>query len=588
MASRELPVRGARTLALNLIQAEREVFPLNIAIDDAAEEDDRASTASDFSANSEEDEVLEANDLEEVSSSSSDSEVEISQTEAINGRQLESSSGVQWRLQMQDGVQGRAPAINLFRGRAGFSAGLHPANRKEAFLVIMQHFVDITVQYTNAAGRRFSQENTWRRTDEEEILAFIGLHLLAGVFKGHHRDTKELWSERDGHLLCIATMSFERFLQLKKAMRFDDSRRRDRNDKLAPIRAIVDGFNAALRTVYNPGPYLCVDEMLIEFHGRVSFRQYIPSKPGKFGIKVFWCVDVDNTVPVKAVVYIGGGTTREDDPRPFAHRIVLELAADHLHAGRNITADNFFTSKQLCEDLLQQNTTFLGTVRQNRRELPPAAKLVTGRVRGDSKHYYTENISLCSFWDKKSCPVLLMSSMHRGPLNNTQSREEGKPDMVLEYNRTKGAVDNLDKLVRGYSCKRKCRRWPYSVAMSLVDVAVVCAHKMMVSQCESLDDHNTFRKELAYELCHPLMNRRIQQPHLRVRIKHALLQLGVEAPSPPNRPAADHQAKSEKLKRCSFCPRNLDKKTRQMCWHCQKHVCADHQVVFCQSCSEDM
>ena len=122
-----------------------------------------------------------------------------------------------------------------------------------------------------------------------EILAFIGLHLLAGVFKAHHRDLRELWTHRDGHLCFRATMSCERFLQLKKAFRFDDSRRRDTTDKLSPVHNMVEAFNATLKSVYTPGPFLCVDEMLVEFHGRVQFRQYMymPAKPGKFGIKSF-------------------------------------------------------------------------------------------------------------------------------------------------------------------------------------------------------------------------------------------------------------------------------------------------------------
>ena len=42
-----------------------------------------------------------------------------------------------------------------------------------------------------------------------------------------------------------------------------------------------------LRQRFEPSTNLTVDEQLVEFHGRVRFRQYIDSKPGKFGIKTF-------------------------------------------------------------------------------------------------------------------------------------------------------------------------------------------------------------------------------------------------------------------------------------------------------------
>ncbi len=58
-------------------------------------------------------------------------------------------------------------------------------------------------------------------------------------------------------------MSFKRFKQIKMAFRFDD--------KLAPVRDIIIAFNNALHENYTPGLFLCVNEILIEFHGRVNF-----------------------------------------------------------------------------------------------------------------------------------------------------------------------------------------------------------------------------------------------------------------------------------------------------------------------------
>lgn len=415
------------------------------------------------------------------------------------------------------------------------------------------------------------------------LLPFSTCFYLLGVFKSHHRNANEMWSERDGITLCRATMSFKRFAQLKMAFRFDDSRRRDRRDKLAAVRHIVAAFNLAIRNNYTPGPFLCVDEMLIEFHGRVSFRQYIPTKPGKFGIKVFWCVDAENTMPVKCIVYIGEGTIPHNQ-RTFSHNIVMNLVEEYLDAGRNVTGDNFFTSHALITELSNRQTTYLGTVRHNKREIPPAAKTITNRIRGDTKHYYTDNLTLCSFWDKSTKPVLLLSTMHRAQ-PNTRSREDGKSAVILDYNKTKSGVDNLDKLVRGYSSKRKCRRWPYGVAMTLVDVSVIAALKMVIAQCHSTDDHYTFKRELAYELCQSLMHRRIRQPRLRPTVLTALRQVGMVAPEPVRQVIGAQHA--DKPGRCGFCTRQNDKKTRVLCVSCGKFTCQDHCVSKCHECSQN-
>ena len=319
-------------------------------------------------------------------------------------------------------ASGRMPQHNIFTTRSGFRIGLHPESRKESFLSLCEDIIDITVRFTNLHGRRINRNNIlqWRPTDREEMEAFIGLHFLAGSFKAHHRQARELWSERDGHPLFRATMSYERFAQLKGVLRFDDKLRRDTNDKLAPVRQIVEIFNTRLQEVYTPGPFLVIDEMLIEFHGRVAFKQYIPTKPGKFGIKVFWVVDNENTVPLSCLFYIGQSTIPEEEMNEsdsVAEAQTLKLVKPFLGKGRNVTADNYFISVPLARRLLANKTTLVGTIRKNKRDLPQAAKSTTHRKKKNSLHFYADDLTLCSFWDEGSSPVLLLSTMHASQEN---------------------------------------------------------------------------------------------------------------------------------------------------------------------------
>ncbi len=63
---------------------------------------------------------------------------------------------------------------------------------------------------------------------------------------------------------------------------------RANEDKLAPIRDLWNMLLAGLRVCYTPGGSLTVDEQLIPTRGRCSFRQYMPRKPVKYGLKIFW------------------------------------------------------------------------------------------------------------------------------------------------------------------------------------------------------------------------------------------------------------------------------------------------------------
>ena len=50
---------------------------------------------------------------------------------------------------------------------------------------------------------------------------------------------------------------------------------------------------------------LTIDEQLLEHHGQVDFRQYIVTKPGKFGIKIYWQTEAKSSYCPAGFVYIG-------------------------------------------------------------------------------------------------------------------------------------------------------------------------------------------------------------------------------------------------------------------------------------------
>lgn len=91
-----------------------------------------------------------------------------------------------------------------------------------------------------------------------------------------------------------AVISKTRFYLLLRALRFDNINTRSEKknfDKLAPIRTIFDEFVDHCKLNYTVGEYCTIDEMLEGFRGKCNFRQHIPNKPNKYGIKIFSLVD---------------------------------------------------------------------------------------------------------------------------------------------------------------------------------------------------------------------------------------------------------------------------------------------------------
>ena len=132
----------------------------------------------------------------------------------------------------------------------------------------------------------------------------------------------------------------------------------------------------------------------------------------------------------------------------------MKVVAPFLNKGYNITADNWFTNSSLAQRLAIKNTTIIGSLRNNSRDVPGYAKDISQRVKKSSVYYKSNDQLLLSFWDKGPKPVVLLSTIHTFGLNEAN----GLPEMVSYYNSTRSGVDNMDHMVRFFSSKRKCFR----------------------------------------------------------------------------------------------------------------------------------
>ncbi len=173
-----------------------------------------------------------------------------------------------------------------------------------------------------------------------------------------------------------------------------------------------------------------MDEQLVPFRGRCSFIQYIQAKPDKYGLKLFWLVDSSNCYPLRCLPYLGkeGKSVLVEVGRS----VTLDICRPYFQSHRNITADNFFTDHALAQELLSNGLTLVGSVRQNKRFLPLEFRTKEAGNVHDSIFGVQDKTTIVSY--QKS---------------NTASVDGGhkkKPEIVLCYNKTKGAVDTMDQM----------------------------------------------------------------------------------------------------------------------------------------------
>uniref|UniRef100_A0AAX7VMN6 PiggyBac transposable element-derived protein domain-containing protein n=1 Tax=Astatotilapia calliptera TaxID=8154 RepID=A0AAX7VMN6_ASTCA len=289
-------------------------------------------------------------------------------------------------------------------------------------------------------------------------------------------------------------MSRKRFAQINLAIRFDDRLSRPgryRGDKLTPIKDLWSKWSDRLPKFFNPGRDICVDEQLVPFKGRCSFKQYMPSKPSKYGLKIWALCDVQTSYAWRLQVYTGKSASANREINQ-GMRVVLELT-EGLQ-GHTVTTDNFFTSFPLAEELRKRRMALVGTLRLNKPELPPQLLNIREREVLSSVFAFSRNRAVVSYLPKKRKNVVVLSTRHRQP--QVQDFGKKKPQIILDYNKCKGAVDHLDQVCGTYSCRRKTRRWPMCLFYHMIDVSLYNAFILFTAVEPEWNRRKRYRRRL--------------------------------------------------------------------------------------------
>lgn len=395
-------------------------------------------------------------------------------------------------------VRGRLSSANLIKLTPGITR--YASNRINTFrssfdLFLNKRIKSIILKQTNIEGSsRFGNE--WEVLDETELDAYLGILIFAGVFKSNDESLESLWSEAYGRPIFRATMSLKRFKQISAILRFDkrsDREARRQSDKLAAVRDMWDEWVKLLPMFYNPNINITIDEQLLSFRGRCPFRQYMPSKPSKYGIQ-FWILCDSETGYVRSIQCYTGKLQGSAPEKNQGMRVVLDLT-EGLQ-GYNLTCDNFFTSYELAEKLLDRKLTILGTLRKNKRQIP-VDLLDTKKPVFSSTFAFKSKMVLVSYIPKKNKNVILLSTNHNKI--EIHDSEQKKPKMIMDYNATKGAVDFLDKMVSAYSCKRMTRRWPIAIFHNMIDISCFNAYVLYCDTHPDWKQKRTVQRRLFLE-----------------------------------------------------------------------------------------
>jgi hypothetical protein len=429
---------------------------------------------------------------------------------------------------------------------------------------LLQRFLPPALMEEFAAHTNDAAPHGWRPTTANELYAFLGVHLFMGIDRLPR--TEMYWSETFGHPLITSLFSRDRFKQLLRFFRVvaPDEDAAARNP-LPHVRSLAEKLNALFAANFTPSQHLTLDEAMVAYKGRSPIKQYIPSKPHKWGYKI-WCLCSEDYL-LHFEVYAG----KENDPSDAGATVdtVLRMTAAYQQQQRVLYTDNWFTSPTLLHALAHRGIRLCGSVRSNRKGMP-AIPLADIRAlnRGEWTQRQKGDTTVAVWRDQKVMWVLYnhCSPTETASLDrwNDAGRKVsvGCPRAVRDYFYHARSVDVLSQLHYAYLIGRKARRaWP-RLAWWLLDTCILNAFQLW-----SIGQHQPsqlrFREELMHELLKQLPS------ELSPRKRGAGLR-------PVYALASEHfTTHADEARDCAVCSRQPGGRVRThyFCLACCAHLC---------------
>jgi hypothetical protein len=248
-------------------------------------------------------------------------------------------------------------------------------------------------------------------------------------------------------------------------------------DKMHQCRWLLNSIRNVCRAVWNIGKMCIVDEMMVRYKGKYCpARQYMPKKPIKWGLKLWYLACAASKFIYNFDVYCGKSARSEvvleqsgsRPEAPLAEGVVLKMVDGMENKGHVVVMDNYFTSVGLLKKLLERGIYGTGMVRNNHVGLPSKlsnTKEFDKNIQETLDWCMHESQQMsCIVWkDKKS--VLLLSThakpiVSEGEETPTVPRRNGEDRPLidtfpvhLEYTNNMCGVDVANHVRSNYSCQ---------------------------------------------------------------------------------------------------------------------------------------
>ena len=154
-----------------------------------------------------------------------------------------------------------------------------------------------------------------------------------------------------------------RFLNVLQYLHLADNNNLNSSDKFSKVNPLLRMLNESCLENFIPEKNMSIDELMVPYYGRHGFKQYIQTKPVKFGYNL-WVAATPLGYGIQFYPYAGKDDNYNKDIC-LGGSVVMTLTSklpavsdSHYYA----VMDNFFTSRSLLRLLEESGIAATGTV----------------------------------------------------------------------------------------------------------------------------------------------------------------------------------------------------------------------------------
>ena len=218
---------------------------------------------------------------------------------------------------------------------------------------------------------------------------------------------------------------------------------------------------------------------MIKFNGRSRLKVYMPSKPIKFGFKVYLMTDASNSYVLNWILHEG--------PNESLVSLTQRIAEAYENRGFIVFMDRYYTTIDVIKDLSDRGFGVFAAIQQNRIHGNKKMKESFKRLgEGESKFYLYENQKILLTCWRDSKVVLLISNLGDDNLvqicRNKNIKVNGEityvmkeldcPENIKTYSMYSRGVDRFDQLISYYTIDHKSVKWYLRIVLHLISVAM--------------------------------------------------------------------------------------------------------------------